>query len=110
MTEAETTDITMARGGIEIALCEVGDMLAEMRRILDSGEPVPRRVFVGALESAGDRVAMATRWLDALPAECQRRLKNNRRVATRYDQTADSFLGFAALSSIRLWIRFVHVA
>jgi len=36
------------------------------------------------------------------------RLKNSRRVATRYDQTADSFLGFAALSSIRLWIRFVH--
>ncbi|MBX9749293.1 MAG: IS5 family transposase [Roseococcus sp.] len=36
------------------------------------------------------------------------RLKNSRRVATRYDQTSDSFLGFAALSSIRLWIRFVH--
>ena len=36
------------------------------------------------------------------------RLKNCRRVATRYDQTADSFLGFATLSSIRLWIRFVH--
>ena len=29
-------------------------------------------------------------------------LKNARRVATRYDQTAYSFLGFAALSSIRL--------
>jgi transposase len=36
------------------------------------------------------------------------RLKNSRRVATRYDQTAGSFLGFATLSSIRLWIRFVH--
>ncbi len=36
------------------------------------------------------------------------RLKNSRRVATRYDHTADSFLGFAALSSIRIWIRFVH--
>jgi transposase len=36
------------------------------------------------------------------------RLKNSRRVATRYDQTADSFLGFATLASIRLWIRFVH--
>lgn len=38
------------------------------------------------------------------------RLKNSRRVATRYDQTADSFLGFATLASIRLWIRFVHAA
>lgn len=36
------------------------------------------------------------------------RLKNNRRVATRYHQTADCFLGFAALNSIRIWIRFVH--
>ncbi|NGM24391.1 transposase [Roseomonas stagni] len=36
------------------------------------------------------------------------RLKNSRRVATRYDKTADSFLGFAALASIRLWIRCVH--
>ena len=36
------------------------------------------------------------------------RLKNSRRVATRYDKTATSFLGFATLSAIRLWIRFVH--
>jgi transposase len=36
------------------------------------------------------------------------RLKNSRRVATRYDRTADSFLGLAALSSIRLWTKFVH--
>ena len=36
------------------------------------------------------------------------RLKNSRRVATRYDKTATSFLGFAARTSLRLWIRFVH--
>jgi len=38
------------------------------------------------------------------------RLKNSRRVATRYDQTADSFLGFATLASLCLWIRSVHAA
>jgi len=38
------------------------------------------------------------------------RLKNCRRVATRYDHTATSFLGFALLGCIRLWIRFVHAA
>jgi transposase len=38
------------------------------------------------------------------------RLKNCRRVATRYDHTAASFLGFALLGCIRLWIRFVHAA
>lgn len=36
------------------------------------------------------------------------RLKSSRRVATRYDKTADSFLGFATLASVRLWIRFAH--
>jgi transposase len=36
------------------------------------------------------------------------RLKNSRRVATRYDHTACSFLGFAKLATIKLWISFVH--
>jgi transposase len=38
------------------------------------------------------------------------RLKNSRRLSTRYEKTANSFLGFAALTSIRLWIQFVHTA
>lgn len=38
------------------------------------------------------------------------KLKNSRRVATRYDHTASSFLGFAQLTAIKLWIRFVHAA
>jgi transposase len=36
------------------------------------------------------------------------KFKNSRRVATRYDQTAASFLGFAKLVSIKIWMRFVH--
>lgn len=36
------------------------------------------------------------------------KLKNSRRVATRYDHTATSFLGFTKLAAIKLWIRFVH--
>ena len=38
------------------------------------------------------------------------KLKNWRRVATRYDKTKESYLGFVALASIKLWIPFVHVA
>ena len=38
------------------------------------------------------------------------KLKNNRRVATRYDQSSTSFLGFVLLGCIRIWIRFVHAA
>ena len=40
---------------------------------------------------------------------CFNKLKNARRVATRYDKTAESFLGFIDITSIRLWLsRFVH--
>lgn len=37
-------------------------------------------------------------------------LKEQRRVATRYDKTDSSFLGFVLLGCIRLWIKFVHRA
>ena len=36
------------------------------------------------------------------------RLKHSRRIATRYDKLASSFLGFVQLATIRQWIRFVH--
>ena len=38
------------------------------------------------------------------------KLKNWRRVATRYDKTAESYLGFVALGSVTLWLPFVHEA
>ncbi|RZL28245.1 MAG: hypothetical protein EOP64_05080, partial [Sphingomonas sp.] len=38
------------------------------------------------------------------------KLKNWRRVATRYDKTAESYLGFVAPASATLWLPFVHVA
>lgn len=36
---------------------------------------------------------------------CFNKLKNARRLATRYDKTADSYLGFIHIVSIRLWVR-----
>lgn len=38
------------------------------------------------------------------------KLKNWRRVATRYDKTATSFMAFIAIASAKLWLPFVHVA
>jgi transposase len=38
------------------------------------------------------------------------RIKNSRRVATRYDKLIESFAAFVLLATIRLWIRFVHAA
>jgi hypothetical protein len=61
MTEAETADSTNP----ETALCEAADMLKEMREILDCGGPVPRRVFIGALEAVEARVMAAVDWVDA---------------------------------------------
>ena len=40
-----------------------------------------------------------------LVERCFNRLKNARRVATRYDKTAESFLGFIDITSIRRWFR-----
>jgi transposase len=36
---------------------------------------------------------------------CFNKLKNARRLATRYDKTADSYLGFIHIVSIRPWTR-----
>jgi transposase len=36
------------------------------------------------------------------------KLKNWRRVAIRYDKTKESYPGFGALASIKLWLPFVH--
>jgi transposase len=36
------------------------------------------------------------------------KLKNARRVATRYDKTANSFLACVQLASIKIWLRFVN--
>ncbi len=40
-----------------------------------------------------------------LVERCFNKLKNARRVATRYDKTAESFLGFIDITSIRVWLR-----
>jgi hypothetical protein len=36
------------------------------------------------------------------------KLKNWRRIATRYDKTAESFLGFLGLVAAKLWVPFVN--
>jgi len=38
------------------------------------------------------------------------KLKNWRRVATRYDKSKESYLGFVAIAAIKLWLPFVHEA
>jgi transposase len=40
-----------------------------------------------------------------LVERCFSKLKHSHRLATRYDKTADSYLGFILVASIRLWVR-----
>ncbi len=46
------------------------------------------------------------RWRN-LVERCFSKLKQWRRVATRYDKTALSFLGFIDIASVRVWLRFL---
>lgn len=39
-----------------------------------------------------------------LVERCFNKLKNAGRAATRYDKSAESFLGFVDITSIRLWV------
>ena len=39
-----------------------------------------------------------------LVERCFSKLKHSRRLATRYDKTADSYIGFVLVASIRLWV------
>jgi transposase len=40
-----------------------------------------------------------------LVERCFSKLKHSRRLATRYDKTADSYLAFILVASARLWVR-----
>ena len=50
-------------------------------------------------------VDMAIYTLRNMAERCFNKLKNSRRLATRYDKTAESFLGFVDVACIRLWLR-----
>jgi len=49
-----------------------------------------------------DRIAYKNRWgIEG----CFAKLKQYRRIATRYDKLAANFLGFIKLASIMLWLK-----
>ena len=54
-------------------------------------QPIPIDAFIYALRNRIER--------------CFNKLKCSRRFATRYDKTADSYLGFIHITAARLWFR-----
>ena len=54
---------------------------------------------------AQDAVDSAIYALRNLIERCFNKLKNSRRLATRYDKTTESYLGFVLIASARLWCK-----
>ena len=50
-------------------------------------------------------VDMSIYTLRNMVERCFNKLKNTRRLATRYDKTASSFLGFIDIACVRMWLR-----
>ena len=60
---------------------------------------------------AQDPIDGAIYALRNLVERCFNKLKHSRRLATRYDKTTESYLGFVLIASARLWCRhFVNTA
>jgi len=73
-------------------------------------EDMERRGGVAMIPSKRNRLVQlpidaAIYALRNMVERCFNKLKNARRLATRYDKTAASYLGFIHIVSIRLWMR-----
>lgn len=87
-----------------VLLADRGYDSDDVRRTMEARDVVP---VIPMRKSRKLHVAVDRklyRWRN-LVERCFNKLKNARRVATRYDKTAESFLGFIDIASIRLWLR-----
>ena len=92
--------------GLEVKFAGGAPVLTETEDIVycpDGGPAGPGRTPPAAAPGAG-ALQVDGRMVDAP------HLKQARRIATRYDKTADSYIGFVSLASALLWLPFVHVA
>jgi transposase len=97
------------------AMAEAG-VAQERAQMLDSTVIRAHQHAAGARRVKGGREAQLSRSGDHAAASRTRnrvgrlvsKLKQFRRVATRYDQTAASFLAFVELAALRIWTRYVH--
>src|SRR5690554_5625603 len=87
-----------------VFLADRGYVSDNVRKMMEARDVVP---VIPMRKSRKLRVAVDRRLykLRNLVERCFNKLKNARRVATRYDKTAESFLGFIDITSIRLWLR-----
>ena len=87
-----------------VLLADRGYDYDKVRKTMEARNILP---VIPMCKSRRLRVAVNRRLyrLRNLVERCFNKLKNARRVATRYDKTAESFLGFIDITSSRLWFR-----
>ena len=76
----------------------------KIREDIESRNPLPM-IPMRKNRRVRKAVDMTIYTLRNMVERCFNKLKNARRVATRYDKTAESYLAFIDLTSIRLWLR-----
>jgi len=98
-------------------------MLAERIKALLTDKGYDAKTIRTEIEAAGVEAVIPAKNNRRVPARHDRikyrwcnhverlfnKLKSWRRVATRYDKTKESYLGFVAIASTKLWMPFVHV-
>ena len=87
-----------------VLLADCGCDSDNVRKTIEARNVVP---VIPMRKSRKLRVAVDRKLyrLRNLVERCFSKLKNARRVGTPYDKTAESFLGFIDVTSIRLWLR-----
>jgi hypothetical protein len=87
-----------------VLLADRGNGSGNLRKTMEARNVVPA---IPMRKSPKLRVAVDRKLyrLRNLVERCFNKLKKAWRVATRYDKTAESFLGFIDITSIRLWLR-----
>lgn len=94
---------------IDALLADKGYDADAIRQELTDAEIEPVIPAKGNRRNPAPRDRVKYRWRNRIERLFSK-LKNWRRVATRYDKTADSYMGFVSLASALLWLTFVHVA
>ena len=87
-----------------VLIADKGYDADSIREAIEAGKGQPV-IPMRRSRKARKTVDMAVYTLRNLVERCFNRLKNSRRLATRYDKTAESFLGFIDIACTRLWCR-----
>lgn len=88
----------------DVLVADKGYDSDEIRKDVENRNAVPM-IPMRKNRKVRKTVDMAVYTLRNMVEHCFNKPKNIRRLATRFDKTASSFLGFVDIASIRLWLR-----